>query len=391
VCARLAWDEPGPPQPPRRVWRDWALVGVFGLAAVLEGTLRTDVPWRGLAVAIGVGLVPTLLWRRTRPLLMVGLAFGTGSVASVTTTGPPPRLDSSVYLLFLSYALGRWGTGRALAGGLAVMTGACVLSVFVDPVSPTDTGAGLALLVAAAAVGAMFRFRAAARLRAHEKVALLERERLARDLHDTVAHHVSAIAVRAQAGLATAPTDPAAAAAALELIEAEARRALAEMRAMVRVLRDGPDHDAARPAPEDLTPNPGITDLAALARRDGDAGPSVQVRISGDVSTLAPSVAAALYRLAQEAVTNARRHARHATRIVVDLAADDSAVRLRIDDDGDPVGTRPTTSPGYGLRGMRERAQLLGGTFEAGPAGGSRGWTVTAVLPRGGSALGQSV
>ncbi|MEV4082696.1 ATP-binding protein, partial [Nonomuraea fuscirosea] len=84
---------------------------------------------------------------------------------------------------------------------------------------------------------------------------------------------------------------------------------------------------------------------------------------------------------AQESVTNARRHARHATRIEVRVAADDSSVRLRVSDDGDSTATRPAPSPGYGLLGMIERADLLGGTCEAGPNPG-RGWTVTAVLPR---------
>jgi signal transduction histidine kinase len=84
-------------------------------------------------------------------------------------------------------------------------------------------------------------------------------------------------------------------------------------------------------------------------------------------------------------VTNARRHARHATRIEVRVAADDSSVRLRVSDDGDAGLLRLTGSPGYGLAGMIERAQLLGGTCEAGPAPGG-GWTVTAVLPRAGTA-----
>ena len=98
-----------------------------------------------------------------------------------------------------------------------------------------------------------------------------------------------------------------------------------------------------------------------------------------------PSIGSAIYRLAQESVTNARRHARHVTRIEVRVTADDTAVRLRVSDDGEPGLVRPAVSPGYGLAGMIERAGLLGGTCEAGPNPG-RGWTVTAVLPRGGAA-----
>ena len=93
----------------------------------------------------------------------------------------------------------------------------------------------------------------------------------------------------------------------------------------------------------------------------------------------------AIYRLAQEAVTNARRHARHATRIEVRVAADDTSVRLRVSDDGDTGPMRPNAAPGYGLIGMIERVDLLGGPCEAGP-NPDRGWTVTAVLPRTGVA-----
>jgi signal transduction histidine kinase len=183
------------------------------------------------------------------------------------------------------------------------------------------------------------------------------------------------MAIRAQAGLAMSQSHPDAAADALRLIEAEASRALTEMRSMVRVLR--------RNEPADLEPSPRVTDLERLAARSR-TGPSVEVEILGDVDDLAPSVEAAIYRLAQESVTNARRHARHASRIRVRVAADETSVHLRVSDDGDASAAKPNGSPGYGLIGMIERADLLGGTCEAGP-NPDRGWTVTAVLPRAGA------
>jgi signal transduction histidine kinase len=111
----------------------------------------------------------------------------------------------------------------------------------------------------------------------------------------------------------------------------------------------------------------------------------VDVEFVGDLDDLPPTVGSAIYRLAQESVTNARRHARHATRIAVSVAADERSVRLRVSDDGDTGATRSLAAPGYGLIGMIERADLLGGTCEAGP-NADRGWTVTAVLPRNGLA-----
>jgi signal transduction histidine kinase len=137
-----------------------------------------------------------------------------------------------------------------------------------------------------------------------------------------------------------------------------------------------------RNEPAELAPNPRIGDLDRLAGRSR-TGPAVEVEILGDVDAVPPSVGTAIYRLAQESVTNARRHARHATRVEVRVAVDDTSVRLHVSDDGDTSQVRPASSPGFGLVGMMERAGLLGGTCEAGP-GPDRGWTVTAVLPRTG-------
>jgi signal transduction histidine kinase len=367
----VLWNEPGLAPSPR-TWRDWALVGVFELGAVLEGLLQQNLAWRPVAVTVAIGLAPLLLWRRSRPLLAITIAFVVAGLAPLITHGQPPDTYVMVYMLLLPYSLLRWGSGRAMVLGTAVVLakiGFWLLAGFVD------AGAALgeaAVLVTAGAIGAAMRYRARARRRELDQAKLLERERLARDLHDTVAHHVSAMAIRAQAGLAIAETQPEAASEALRLIEAEASRALTEMRAMVRVLR--------RDEPAEFAPNPSITDLERLAGREG-GGPVVDVAIAGDVRDVSQSVGSAIYRLAQESVTNARRHAKHATRIEVRVAADARTVRLEVSDDGD--GGHAGSS-GYGLVGMAERAGLLGGTCAAGP-NSDRGWTVTAVLPRTGS------
>jgi signal transduction histidine kinase len=388
---RSVWDEPRPVGPPRRGWRDWALVGVLVPVAVLEGLLRPDVPWRPVAVLVALGLLPALLWRRSRPLLMVVIVFVTAGLVPVLTRGDPPELYVMVFLLLFPYSLARWGSGREIAIGSAIVVAKVCVWAVVDFTGVADAVGELAVLSAAAAVGAAFRFRARARTREFDQVKLLERERLARELHDSVGHHVSAMAIRAQAGLATSGTHPDAATDALRIIEAEASRALAEMRAMVRVLR--------RDQPADLAPSPHIGDLHHLATPgeprlrpaglDGPSdrtqgfrgGPSVDVEIIGDLGDLPPSISAALYRLAQESVTNARRHARHATRIAVRVAADDTSVHLQVTDDGDTSLLRPNGTPGYGVIGMIERADLLGGTCQVGP-NPDQGWTVTAVLPR---------
>lgn len=368
------WDEPRPPDAPRRVWRDWALVGVLTPAILLEGFLRQDLQWWPLSMIYSLVMLPTLLWRRTRPLLVLTIPVVVTGLIQLSTGADPAEMGSLAYMLLILYSLSRWGSGREAAAGVALIAGAVLVAAFSSLLVLSDVVGAYTVVFAAIALGGTFRYRARARMRELDQVKLLEREQLARDLHDTVAHHVSAMAIRAQAGIATAVTRPDAAVEALRVIEAEASRTLTEMRAMVRLLR--------RDEPPELAPSPHVADLEQLAVQ-GREGPSVDVELAGDLAALPPTVGAALYRIAQESVTNARRHARHATRIEVRVAADDTTVRLRVSDDGDSTASRPAAIPGYGLIGMIERAGLLGGTCEAGPNPG-RGWTVTAVLPRTG-------
>ncbi len=229
-----------------------------------------------------------------------------------------------------------------------------------------NTIGGIAVVAVCVTLGAVFRTRESARLQRLERVRLEERERLARDLHDTVAHHVSAIAVRAQAGILTARTDPAAADEALRVIEDEAGQTLREMRSMVGVLRGG---DAAP-----RTPTATLGDLHALASAPGE--PLVTLTVHGDDAHVPQTVAAAAYRIVQESVTNARRHARGATTIAVTVTIEADRLGIRVADDGRPPTSR---GHGYGLAGMTERAALLGGSLTAGPT--AAGWTVDAELP----------
>lgn len=375
---RSVWDAPpATPPPPGRVWRDWALVAALPVIVVIEGLLRPDLPWRALWIVVLVALVPTLLWRRTRPLEMVAIAFAIALLPTIVT-GRDAQLVSGAYLLILVYALMRWGSGRAMIIGSAIVVASGAVSLAIGPTVLSDLIGAPIVLVAVSAIGLAVRWRGTARARELDRIKLVEREQLARDLHDTVAHHVSAIAIQAQAGTAVAATDPDAAARVLRVIEGEASRTLDEMRSIVRMLRrDGGAGDAPHPAAH--APGPAIGDLRRLAGAQ-PGGPGVEVQLEGDVDAVPPTVAAAVYRMAQEAVTNARRHARNAERVDVLVRVDEAAVRLDVRDDGDPAAS---AAPGYGLTGMRERAALLGGTCEAGPAPDG-GWAVTAALPRTG-------
>jgi signal transduction histidine kinase len=371
---RTIWAAPAAsPAPPRRVWRDWVLVGILGPSIIIEAGARyfhEGLPWAWLQAAVTLGLVATLLWRRTHPLLMFTIAFVATAFLTILT-GPDNQLYTSVFLLLVGYCIFRWGSGRDGVFGVALLVAVSIVSSIFDSHALPDVISNVigstAILCTTIALALVFRTRASARVREVEQAKSLQREELARDLHDTVAHHVSAIAIQAQAGLATVAANPAAATEALRVIEREASRTLAEMRAMVRVLR--------RDDSVDLTPSHQVDDIQGLASTN-PGGPVVTVQISGDAPLVPPPVAAAIYRIAQESVTNARRHARNATRINVIVSCTASEVSIIVRDDGEST---PGTLPGYGITGMTERAALLGGTFSAGR--GTRGWTVTAALP----------
>jgi signal transduction histidine kinase len=373
-AVRALWAEARAPKPPQRVWRDWALVAVLAPTAVLEGVLREQLVWRPVALAVTVGVICALLWRRTHPLAAVAVAFGgliVADIAALLTTGGPVGLYTTACVLLLPYSLVRWGSGREIGIGLVIILVTLVLSLVGDFTGVVDSVVGSMILLFPATLGAAVRYWATSRMRELDQVRLREREQLARELHDTVAHHVSAIAIRAQAGRVVAAADPDAALAALAVIEQEASRTLAEMRIMVGGLR----HNGS-PV---LVPQPGLADLERLVRSVGDR-PRVDLKLSGDLENLGSPISTAIYRIAQESITNAVRHARHATRIEVRLAGDADCVRLTVSDNGDG-GSTQRNPLGYGLIGMTERAMLLGGFLEAGP-GPDRGWIVEATLPR---------
>lgn len=387
------WDEPRPADPPVRVWRDWVLVAVVVAGAVIEALTRSDVQGRWLEVGTVVVLAPMLLWRRTHPLTTVVVAFVASTVPALVL-GRDLAFASNIFMLVLAYALFRWGSGRAMVLGTAVVLAKMGTNLALGFLTLADVGIGCLILGSTFALGLALRYRSGARRREREQVVLLERERLARDLHDVVGHHISAVAVRAQAGLAVSQTDPEAAADSLRVIEEQASRALAEMRTLVRVLRS----DELRPGEgggdradeaDELAPGPTLADVERLA---DPTAPRVEVDLDGDPARVSAAVGGAVQRIAQESVTNARRHARGATRIAVRVTVGETSVRLRVSDDGGAPAS-PSRSGyghggyehgGYGLAGMRERAALLGGTLDAGPD--AAGWTVEAILPLSGAA-----
>jgi len=208
-----------------------------------------------------------------------------------------------------------------------------------------------------------------------ERVAIEERARIARELHDVVAHHLSMIALQAESASLTTPDLSEEAREKVGAIGATAREALTEMRRLLGVFRTGGDE-----AP--LQPQPGLERLNELLDATRETGTRVTLTLSGRVVLLPQGVDLTAYRIVQEALTNVRRHAEGAD-VEVELQFTDDLLHLRVRDHG-PGLEGGRVLDGHGLHGMRERAAMVGGTLRAGPDPDG-GWMVEADLPTSGS------
>lgn len=367
--------EPVPARPTKPSRADVALAITAATLTLVEGTLRAGVPIRVPLILVGLGIAATLAWRRARPFPAFVVAFGLANLVTLlglVVGDPDLGLYSSALVLLHPYALLRHGSGREVALGLALLVATYVASAARGEMRGAEDAIGaIVVLLFPAALGASLRFRDRAHRRDIEHAQLRERQMLARELHDTVAHHLTAIVIQSQAARAVLAKRPESALTALGAIESEAARSLAELRALVGALRDD--------EPAELAPQAGAEAIEALVR---DVGERAHFELEGALEPIAPSVGLALYRIARESLHNIQKHARGVSRIDVRLLADGETVRLVVRDDGEP--TRASTVVGFGLVGMKERAQLLGGTLEAGPVA-SGGWQVDAVIPRDGA------
>jgi signal transduction histidine kinase len=339
----------------------------------------------------------------------------TATSALVLAVFGTPTVAAMVAQVIASYRLGRAagldradpggdggeagrGSGAGLPGGAQLLAVGLVVP-FLALALASDGGAATVLLASLVpvAVGAAIARRArteavrqsAARAMLAdtltENLARGERARIARELHDVVAHHISMIAVQAETARLTTPGLPAAGAQRFAEIGDTARAGLTEMRRLLGVLRED-----VGGAADDRHPQPGLSQLAELidgAREASRAG--ARLIVSGPVAPFDPGVELAAYRIVQEALTNARRHA-PGSAVDVELCYEDDALRLRVRDNGPgpPLSSSsssvPSASsaegPGHGLLGMRERAATVGGSLRTGAASGG-GFLVEAVLP----------
>jgi signal transduction histidine kinase len=379
---------------------DYALAAAAVVLLAIELSVENiHGPW---PVNWGFGLVMTgsLLWRRRWPVVVVAAQLAAGILQGIAGGD----LVSEPFAPFFSVLLGFYSVGvhapevwalRALAFGIP---GVVAVSVASDQTSVGDILFPVVLVacapwiagraVRAWAIRARELAAANERLRAEqEQRALLavadERGRIARELHDVVAHSISVMVVQSEGAKRMMDRDPQRAKQALEQIEMTGRSALVEMRRLLGVLRRG-DEDAA------LAPQPGVEALDLLIDRAHEAGLDVDVAVEGERRTLPAGVDVSVYRIVQEALTNVLKHAGPAHADVV-LTYGPNQVEVEVVDSGPVNGFVPPAydpdNPSHGILGMRERVKVYGGEVTAGPVGdpvlGHRGYRVWARIPLG--------
>jgi signal transduction histidine kinase len=329
-----------------------------------------------------------LLWRRSHPslvLLLVAGAFG----ARVLLGFSPGIAGFGLLVAMYSVAAYELGVRRVfflVVAGVGFVAGFIVFGVTGNPRSFAITVPSL-FFVAAWLIGDYLQTRRAYVAELEERASRLERERdqdrrlaadeertrIARELHDVVAHDVSVIAIQAGAARAVQATRPEAAGQALGLIETTARETLIELNRLLGVLRGSNGAAAER------RPQPGIGQLAGLVEELRAAGLEVDARVEGEARPLPPAVDLSAYRIVQEATTNVLKHA-HARRVDIRVRYAQTMLALDIRDDGAGNGADPASSSGHGLIGMRERVALFGGKLHAG-RNRAGGFSVHARLP----------
>jgi signal transduction histidine kinase len=370
-----------------------------GLALVAAGLstaffvfelVGSGLPRGILALGYALALVHTLPLAARRRFPGAVLALGVASGLAVAALGLSP-IVLGVAILVAVYSVAAYGTRWVSLAGLAAAELGSVAVQLTPGRFQAPTVVSNALVIGAAwLLGYFVGVRRAYTARLEERTAELEqareelarravtkeRLRLARELHDVVAHAMSVIAVQSGVGAHVASTQPEEAAKALSAIEATSRAALEELRRLLGVLRQDSEPQG------DLTPVPGLADLDSLLAEVSKAGLGVRLRVEGTPSPLPAGVDLSAYRIVQEALTNVVKHAGPA-RAQVTVGYRDQEVTLEVTDDGRGVGALAgdgRAGVGHGLIGMRERVAAFDGDLDAGPRPGG-GFRVAARLP----------
>ena len=355
----------------------------FALTIAIWADDRTgDTPLSLLAFALFLVGNGALCWRRRLPERVHAIVLAASALAMLAGDLKGPMFALPISL----YSLGRYSDDdRAAVLGLAMAYALLIVGELAYGGLSSESFPELLLPFVFWYVGRRLRARGEYLRVLQERAAHLEREqraeaeravatertRIARELHDIVAHQVSLMTVQAGAAKTVADTDPQAAARAMNAVEVAGRQALDELRHLLGVLR--PDGDG-----NELGPQPGLSDLPRLIDEVRQAGLRVSLHQDDDAARLPARIELAIYRIVQEGLTNVLKHAGAATMARVSIRSDERDVLVGIEDDG--TGESRLPGSGHGIAGMRERAQFLGGSLSAGPRAGG-GFAVTALIP----------
>ncbi|MFY1690923.1 sensor histidine kinase [Plantactinospora sp. WMMB782] len=350
-------------------------IGVQAVAVAQSWGIRYWLVGGAAAVVVCV-LALARRWQRTW-LVVAGLGTAGLAVAAArlfhlpTEPGPAMALALAVLVGSAVRALPPVPAGSLAAGGFAVVVGAYLAA------RPHSSGASAVVAVNVAAwlgavtVGLALRLLDGRAAATAERVRRDERLELARELHDVVAHHITGMLIQTQATQVIARKNPGQVTESLTGIETAGAEALRAMRRVVGLLRDTEDAPPASAGPEQL---------GALVERFNRQGPPVRLRVPDERAAWPPEVTSTVYRIVREALTNVARHAPHANTVSVTVDQDPAGISVEVIDDAPPGPARAAHRSGYGLVGMRERVETLGGTLRAGPRPGA-GWSVLATLP----------
>ena len=353
------------------------------IAIEAEATGNTNAPATGGDMFALLFLTIPLIWRRREPLL----AFSVIMIMAVPFVQYAPYIGVCA-IMVAAYSVGAYCRYRLASLGALVATAIVIDVVFHGGLPPIPQASGpFIALIPLWLVGNAMRTRQLRIDASEERAVRLEREqelstraalaeeraRIARELHDVVAHSVSVMVVQAGAARQVLPTSPEQAIEALRAVESTGRDAMTELRGLLDVLGD----DGGMT----LAPQPGMEQVDRLVERVREAGLPVELQVEGMRRPLPVGVDLAAYRIVQEALTNALKYSGLApTRVMLDYRADE--LKLEVLDEGSSNPTGKRTESGRGLAGMRDRVALFGGTLEAGPRP-VRGYAVRAWLPSG--------
>ena len=372
---------------------DWRMLDrLLALALVvgveLELALKANVTGpRGLNMLLYGVAALALFQRRQRPLIPMTAIAVAGTVGEAALTGPPDIVFTILMLVTGAYSVGAHSEQRAAFAGLALAVGVVIAVSAIrhdsDVIFPVVFFAFIPWLV-----GRTLRHQAAlarelaekadraelARDEEERRAIAAERSRIARELHDVLAHNLSVIVVQASAAGRIVERDPDTANDAAQLIRATGRETLAELRHLFGTVRRGEGEPLAGP--------PGVFQIERLAARARESGLSVRVKLEGTPVALPAGVDVTAYRVVQEALTNTLKHA-GAAHAVVTVRYEPWELVVEVEDDGsgaEPNGDLSAMGGGHGLVGMRERVQVYGGKLQAGRRRGG-GYAVRARLP----------